>query len=45
MENSVGCLSEKRLFTKRVNKEGDEVDSSRIPSYFQHDRIWWYLRC
>jgi len=33
VENSVGCLSEKRLFIKRGNKVDEEADNSRRPAF------------
>ena len=33
VENSAGCLSEKRLFIRRGNNVVDDSESSRNPAY------------
>jgi hypothetical protein len=35
VENSVGCLSEKRLFINTGNKVSEEAESSRTPACCQ----------
>lgn len=37
VENSVGCLSEKRFFINKGNNVDDELESSRRPGYCQKE--------